>query len=328
MSYGGRPSRGYSSGLSPGTINGNVTVTGTLGAGNTQITGTLGATGAVDFDTSLNVDGAIHADGAIDTDSTLKVDLTASVPDETFLPPFHRFVADTGYTPTWYSRCNETADKIKDEVGNANLTAGAGGGQLYQYNVSGVRHGATVKNRGLFQSTNSVTGGWGANVSDLVDGDWLIGCYFAATATDAGNRPLFGRVDTTDQVPCAYCHIDATGGSNPSKPEFQLKDGVLTLAPALDKVVTDGVPRLMMWRRAGVNLDGYIRGNGEVAVTVNQDVTGLATLTGGATPVLFVANYTGVQYGLNLWVGGLFIMVGAGATSASFTTIDTALGIG
>ena len=84
------------------TLNGNVSITGTLGAGNTAIAGTLGATGAVDFDSTLNVDGAatfgntITVTGAATLAAVTATDIDAATLDLTGAATFASTIAVTG----------------------------------------------------------------------------------------------------------------------------------------------------------------------------------------------------------------------------------------
>src|SRR5574338_483586 len=171
----------------------------------------------------------------------------ASPPDKgiRLLPAYNDFATKVGFSPTWLAYCDEETGNLRDAVANNNLTAA--GTILYKNYKNGYQGIAITAN----------TSGFSANVNDFANTNSLFGGWFTVDDAVASQRTIMGRYAGT-----IYCLLSiqtsGAGGGLSNKILIQATDGVTAKSFTLNKVMTDGVRRLILVHidRTGTTLRG------------------------------------------------------------------------
>lgn len=221
------------------------------------------------------------------------------------------FQAQTGYAATFLLGPENDYDTLglRDTVGNVHVPA-VNTPQLPYWNGD---------HRGVY--CDATTDGFGGtNIFDTAANDFIFGTWVQVAATNTDDRGIMGRLST---VTLFWNHAfvnESDDGTRPNRISINIIDGTDSVSLHLDKVVTDGVKRLLLWqldRNANI-ARARLCGVGEVAVTSgDQDATAIGTLSGGTGPAFWYGAATGLYFATGIWLSGGFGIVGTAARGAN-----------
>jgi hypothetical protein len=291
----------------------------TRGLTDTTISGGLDASGVVTA--AGGFVGDLTGDVAASEVTTDTVNGRAPAEPHLFMPSAAEWPAVTasvisgGFTPTWLTRGGEFAGNAIDAISANNLTAA---GTIVYDAVKGGRRGQTI---------TANTSGFSAAVNDFAATNSVFGIWYAVTDAVAAQRSHIGRYGTTIYMLASI--VTSGGGGVANEILVQGHDGTTAKNIPLDKVHTDGVPRLLLVHidRTMNTMRARISAPGEAAVAGTVDITGWGSLTGGASPLFNYGYVNGAQNGDDCWLGGAFVRINADMTGANLlANIAAALG--
>lgn len=282
--------------------------------------GFLTGFGTVDTDGTVTADGGfvgnLTGDVTASEVTTATVNGRAPAESHLFMPAASEWPAVVGFTPTWLTRGDEISGNVKDRISTNDLTAA--GTVVYDSQKAGRRGHVITAN----------TSGFSADVNDFAATNSVFGIWYAVTDAVAAQRSHIGRYGTTIYMLASI--ITSGGGGDANKILIQGTDGSTAKTITLNKVHTDGVPRLLLVHidRTMNTLRARVSTPGEAAVTGTADITGWGTLAGGTTPKFNYGYINGAQNGDDCWIGGAFVRINADMTGANLLAdIAAALGV-